>query len=45
MDEKLRQILDDFTMALHGYEEEGGELPDDVEDLWADLTNLLMKEE
>lgn len=44
MDKKLQQILEDFSMKLHGYEEEGNDLPEEVEELWSDVTDVLMME-
>jgi len=45
MDKKLRQILEDFSTKLQHYEENGGNLPQDVDDVWAALTDILMEEE
>jgi hypothetical protein len=45
MDEKLRTILDDFSMKLRSYEESGGNLPEEVDEIWSEITNLLMNED
>jgi hypothetical protein len=44
MDKKLRMILEEFSSKLHEYEEAGGDLPDEVDDIWAEITDVLMKE-
>jgi hypothetical protein len=44
MDKKLRTILEEFSVKLQKYEENGGDLPQDVDDVWATITDILMEE-
>jgi hypothetical protein len=44
MDKKLRTILEEFSVKLQNYEEGGGDLPQDVDDVWATVTDILMEE-
>ena len=45
MDLKLRKILEDFSYELHNYEVYGGEFSQEVDNIWARLTDFLMEEE
>ena len=45
MNKKLRKILEDFSEKLHDYEMNGGNLPQEVDDIWANITDVLMAEE
>jgi hypothetical protein len=41
MDKKLLQILMDFSMSLHSFEENGGDLPEEIDDIWMQVTSVI----
>lgn len=45
MDEELKKILMDFSMALHGWEEKNPDkdLPKNIDKLWEEVTAILEK--
>jgi hypothetical protein len=44
MDYNLLKILSEFSDALHTYEGTGGQVPDNIDNIWLEVTSIIENE-